>query len=79
MHVDHNGESPQDLGDEALVAEMEEAQGVEVFVSPEAIVPGESLQEGAPGHEALVADQAGLGPDAEDDTPDSAAGESYDG
>ncbi len=61
------GEPSDDLfDDEALVVEREEAEGVELFVDPDAVVPATALKEGSPGDEALEADRVGLGLDEED-------------
>jgi hypothetical protein len=47
--------------DALLEKEREEAQGVEVFEDPDAIIPGTALKEGAPGHETLTGNSAGVG------------------
>ena len=51
------GEQP-DVG--LVQREHEEAQGVEVFVTPDAVVPAEALREGAPGHEILSGSSADI-------------------
>ncbi len=56
------------LVDEALLAEREQANGVELFEDPDAVIPAGALQEGSPGHETFVGDHAGLGRDAGDET-----------
>ena len=53
--------------DALLEREREEAQGVEVFEDPEATVPGTALKEGAPGHETLTGNSAGLGREDDED------------
>lgn len=45
----------------SLEREREEAQGVEVFEDPDATLPGDVLEEGSPGHEALTGNGVGLG------------------
>jgi putative phosphoribosyl transferase len=73
------GEPPEGFfGDEALLVELEEAQGYESFVDPDAVVPAGALRQGAPGHEALVGDEAGLGRDVEDEARERAPEQSYD-
>lgn len=52
------------FADEVMLAAREEAEGVELFADPDEAIPAGALKEGAPGHETLVADQIGLGPNA---------------
>lgn len=60
------------FADELLLREREEAEGVELFEDPDAAIPAAALREGAPGHEALVGDEAGLGRNGEDETRERA-------
>lgn len=61
------GEPSEDLfDDEVLVVEREEAEGVELFADPDAVVPATALKEGSPGDETLEGDGTGLVPDEED-------------
>lgn len=54
-------EPSEDLfDDEVLVVEREEAEGVELFADPDAVVPATALKEGSPGDETLQGDGASL-------------------
>lgn len=66
------------FGDEAALAEHEAAQGFEVFVNSDDVVPSTALVEGSPGHETFVREQAGIGRDAEGEARERAAEESHD-
>lgn len=69
-------EPSEDLfDDEVLVVEREEAEGVELFDDPDAVVPASALKEGSPGDETLQGD--GSVPD-EEDRQEAEVEESYD-
>ena len=42
------------------LVEREAAEGIEVFESPEALLPGQAIREGEPERESLTGDRLGL-------------------
>jgi putative phosphoribosyl transferase len=55
------------FGDEVILVEREEAQGVDVFDTPEAVIPARALREGSPGHESYGGGRVGLDRETDDE------------
>lgn len=51
----------------AELVEREEAQGVEVFAMPEAVIPATAMREGSPGEATYAAQRVGLGRDDDEE------------